>query len=584
MAALGPAAVPGGGQQEAFPHKLYIAGVPKDYTVEQLQPTFDPYGEVVNAVILIEKGGTGMSRGCAFISYATEAQAQAAVTALDNQMTLPGAPYNLRVRFAQKPRDTLSTGPPASNVLTEVDRRRLFFTRGPPGIQAITVNSAFSPYGEIEEINLFPERDQNTTKGCGFVQYVRHEDAAAAMSQLQGSLQLEGVAQKLTVSWADPERRMLKRKFQDGNAGPNPNFQRSMLNVAPGEEREVFFAKIPRAATEQQLGELFTRHGGPVEHVKIFTAVGAPHHKCCGLATFMTHTGASNAILALDGIYLWPNFTDPMVVKWMDHSMSKTRRAAPPGSAQGPGMNGNRMARPAAGPYGNYQQQQYQQMPQQQPIYGQDQYGYSQQMQPMEHQWQYQHMAPQPMYAQAQAISQKPTGQLQQQSYGQAATQPEVQQTYAQQGTPPAMYSTNGQQRAYAPGRQTTELYTGQYGATAQAQKVPSAYTAHPVVSQGGYAQDTQAAPALQQPQQYVMTQAYAPAQQTQGGYQDSQQQYYSAAPQEDQGAQSTLSPYGQVASIGGAAVTGSYGSSAAGGSQLFPIQLQQRGGVAGRG
>jgi RNA recognition motif-containing protein len=55
------------------------------------------YGEVVNAVILIEKGGTGMSRGCAFISYATEAQAQAAVTALDNQMTLPGAPYNLRV-------------------------------------------------------------------------------------------------------------------------------------------------------------------------------------------------------------------------------------------------------------------------------------------------------------------------------------------------------------------------------------------------------------------------------------------------------------------------------------------------------
>jgi hypothetical protein len=44
MAALGPAAVPGGGQQEAFPHKLYIAGVPKDYTVEQLQPTFDPVG------------------------------------------------------------------------------------------------------------------------------------------------------------------------------------------------------------------------------------------------------------------------------------------------------------------------------------------------------------------------------------------------------------------------------------------------------------------------------------------------------------------------------------------------------------
>lgn len=57
----------------------------------------------------------------------------------------------VQVRFAQKPRDLSAPpiGPPTSNVLTEVDRRRLFFTRGPPGIQAITVNGAFSPYGEV---------------------------------------------------------------------------------------------------------------------------------------------------------------------------------------------------------------------------------------------------------------------------------------------------------------------------------------------------------------------------------------------------------------------------------------------------
>lgn len=38
---------------------------------------------------------------------------------------------------------------PTSGVLTEADRRRLFFTRGPPGIQAITINQAFSSYGEV---------------------------------------------------------------------------------------------------------------------------------------------------------------------------------------------------------------------------------------------------------------------------------------------------------------------------------------------------------------------------------------------------------------------------------------------------
>lgn len=57
------------------------------------------YGEVVSAVILIEKGGTGLSRGCAFVCYATEAQAQAAITGLDNQITLPGGDYNMRVGY-----------------------------------------------------------------------------------------------------------------------------------------------------------------------------------------------------------------------------------------------------------------------------------------------------------------------------------------------------------------------------------------------------------------------------------------------------------------------------------------------------
>ncbi len=42
---------------------------------------------------------------------------------------------------------------------------------------------------------------------------------------------------------------------------------------------QVFFAKIPRAATEQQLIDLFTTYGGAVQRVKLFTQAGLPHHK-----------------------------------------------------------------------------------------------------------------------------------------------------------------------------------------------------------------------------------------------------------------------------------------------------------------
>lgn len=48
-------------------------------------------------MILVEKGGTGLSRGCAFVNYSTYEAATAAISALDNQVILPGGPYNLRV-------------------------------------------------------------------------------------------------------------------------------------------------------------------------------------------------------------------------------------------------------------------------------------------------------------------------------------------------------------------------------------------------------------------------------------------------------------------------------------------------------
>ncbi len=55
------------------------------------------YGTVESTVILVEKGGSGLSRGCAFVNFAKREDALAAIAALDNQVTLPGGPYTLRV-------------------------------------------------------------------------------------------------------------------------------------------------------------------------------------------------------------------------------------------------------------------------------------------------------------------------------------------------------------------------------------------------------------------------------------------------------------------------------------------------------
>jgi uncharacterized membrane protein len=154
------------------------------------------FGPIDSTVILIEKGGTGLSRGCAFVNFSTYEAAMASIAALDNQVILPGGPYNLRVshirttaypftvimpatlsgwciprlhsvmstvtidivqvRFANRPgtdsRRPLAAGP--ASTLSEVDRRRVFFTRGPPGVVKDTIEAAFLPYGEVGPCSL----------------------------------------------------------------------------------------------------------------------------------------------------------------------------------------------------------------------------------------------------------------------------------------------------------------------------------------------------------------------------------------------------------------------------------------------
>jgi hypothetical protein len=48
----------------------------------------------------------------------------------------------------------------------------------------------------------------------------------------------------------------------------------------------------------------------------------------CGLATFADHQSAADAILALDGVYMWPNFHDPMVSMTVDKPQTLKRRWA----------------------------------------------------------------------------------------------------------------------------------------------------------------------------------------------------------------------------------------------------------------
>ncbi|WIA44417.1 hypothetical protein OEZ86_007184 [Tetradesmus obliquus] len=131
--------------------RLFVGWVPKLFTEQDLLPLFQKYGDVRDIIILKDKVSS-QPRGCAFVSYATKEEAEAAIHALDKGVHLPGALCPWRCALLAATKEELK--------------------------------ALFSQFGEVEEINLFRERRSFFSKGCGFITMATREQAMAAMQAL----------------------------------------------------------------------------------------------------------------------------------------------------------------------------------------------------------------------------------------------------------------------------------------------------------------------------------------------------------------------------------------------------------------
>lgn len=76
-------------------NKLFVGGLPWAVDDAQLEELFTPHGEVTSARVVTDKF-TGKSRGFGFVEYATDAQAQAAIDAMDGS-EIDGRTINVNV-------------------------------------------------------------------------------------------------------------------------------------------------------------------------------------------------------------------------------------------------------------------------------------------------------------------------------------------------------------------------------------------------------------------------------------------------------------------------------------------------------
>jgi len=79
---------------------LYVAHLPKSYSIEDLEQLFAEYGDIINSKLLMDESGS-RSRGAGFIQLDTKTQAEAAISGLNNYL-IPGQELPLIVKHAKR--------------------------------------------------------------------------------------------------------------------------------------------------------------------------------------------------------------------------------------------------------------------------------------------------------------------------------------------------------------------------------------------------------------------------------------------------------------------------------------------------
>ncbi|KAH8371945.1 hypothetical protein KR093_009428, partial [Drosophila rubida] len=124
---------------EHLDRKLFVGMLSKQQTEDDVRQIFHPFGTIEECTIL--RGPDGASKGCAFVKFGSQQEAQSAITNLHGSQTMPGASSSLVVKYAD----------------TEKERqiRRMQQMAGHMNLLNPFVFNQFGPYGAYAQVSSY---------------------------------------------------------------------------------------------------------------------------------------------------------------------------------------------------------------------------------------------------------------------------------------------------------------------------------------------------------------------------------------------------------------------------------------------
>ncbi|KAF7644208.1 hypothetical protein LDENG_00226040 [Lucifuga dentata] len=195
---------------------LYISGLPRTLSQQDLEDMFTRYGHIINSRVLVDQG-SGLSRGVAFIRFDKRAEAEDAVKHLNGHVP-PGTSEPITVKFAANPNQARN-----SQMMSQMYHGQSRRFGGPVHHQAqrfrfspMSVDHVggvqgsasagwcifiynlgqdtdegflwqmFGPFGAVVNVKVIRDFNTNKCKGFGFVTMSNYEEAAMAIHSLNG--------------------------------------------------------------------------------------------------------------------------------------------------------------------------------------------------------------------------------------------------------------------------------------------------------------------------------------------------------------------------------------------------------------
>ncbi|XP_062868410.1 ELAV-like protein 1b [Trichomycterus rosablanca] len=198
---------------------LYISGLPKSMTQKDVEDLFTQYGRIINSRVLVDQA-SGLSRGVSFIRFDKRSEAEDAIKGLNGQ-TLPGMSEPITVKFAANPNQAKNTQMVSQFNYSQSRRfggpvhhqaQRFRFSPMSADHMGSSMNAGgstsegwcifiynltqdadegllwqmFGPFGAVTNVKIIRDFNTNKCRGFGFVTMSNYEEAAMAITSLNG--------------------------------------------------------------------------------------------------------------------------------------------------------------------------------------------------------------------------------------------------------------------------------------------------------------------------------------------------------------------------------------------------------------